>query len=227
VVCKSAVSGFDSRLALRGTARLSPSLSHTLDAERRGGRLLNGTRRVRLPPRVLSVFRYASGRGSAWKSACLGDRRSPVRIRPPRPSPTHVRSSSSPSARWPRQLDPQSRNAGSTPAGDTGPTRWPALLPRGARPGGRAHQRFPAGALSPRRPSPCPGGPGTVLRTRSTRFDSSQGGRRFFSDARRQHTPWFRRHQTQASEACRPGFDSRPGLRREGRPQARLITSLP
>ena len=36
--------------------------------------------RVLLLPR-----RKVSGRGLVWKSACLGDRRSPVRIRPPRP----------------------------------------------------------------------------------------------------------------------------------------------
>jgi hypothetical protein len=78
------------------------------------------------------------------KSACSGNRRSPVRIRPPRPG---------------------------RPAGLR-------VHLGGARPGGRAHQSIGAGAISraPARSSPCPGGPGTVLRTRMTRFNSSQGG---------------------------------------------------
>ncbi len=90
--------------------------------------------------------RIVSHRGVAQpgKSACSGNRRSPVRIRPPRPG---------------------------RPAG------LRAHL-GGARPGGRAHQSIGAGAISRARArsSPCPGGPGTVLRTRLSRFNSSQGG---------------------------------------------------
>ncbi len=143
--------------------------------------------RVRFPagsPRHVTTTHFLTPRGVAQpgKSACLGDRRLPVRIRPPRPTShplSRLRAGeglSSPSASWPRQPDSQSGDAGSNPAGDTGPTRRPARLPRGARPGGRAHQRRPA------RPSRAPAllslswRPGTVLRTRSPRFDSSQGG---------------------------------------------------
>lgn len=47
----------------------------------------------------------------------------------------------SPSARWPRQPDSQSGNAGSTPAGDAGLICRPVVLFGGPRLGGRACQR--------------------------------------------------------------------------------------
>jgi hypothetical protein len=47
--------------------------SFALDAERRGGRLLNGTVRVRLPPRALFNLQFHfSGRGSAWQERLSG-----------------------------------------------------------------------------------------------------------------------------------------------------------
>lgn len=68
-----------------------------------------------------------------------------------------------------------------------------------------------------RRPSsPCPGGQAPC-------YERGHRG----STPRREATPSLWRHQTQASEACRPGFDSRRGLRREGRSLARPITSPP
>ena len=87
----------------------------------------------------------------------------------------------SPSARWPRRPDSHSGDAGSNPAGDAGPTRWPARLLGGARPGGRAHQHAPGGRVLTRACplSPCPDGTGTSFRSWLTRFDSSQGDRQF------------------------------------------------
>ncbi len=55
-----------------------------LEARWTGGRLLNGEVRVRIPPRAPPH----RGVAQPGKSACLGDRRSPVRIRPPRPTST-------------------------------------------------------------------------------------------------------------------------------------------
>jgi hypothetical protein len=113
-------SGFDSRSALQ------LSLLIALEAERKGGRLLNGSKRVRLPPGALSID--VSAHLGAWLS--LEERLSGGQeIAGSNPAaPTAISRQSSPSARWPRHPDSQSGNAGSTPAGDTGPPRRPARL---------------------------------------------------------------------------------------------------
>lgn len=123
---------------------------------------------------------------SGWSGRGLLSRSSRVRLPPGarRPRLRHT----SPSASRPRHLGSQPSNAGSNPAGDT--KRSLSDLVRSF-------------SLSRRHPS-------TGLRSRSSPFDSEQGG----PVTDRLRSGGF---QTQASEACRPGFDSRRGLRRKGR----------
>jgi hypothetical protein len=152
VVCKTAVPGsIPGRLSGEGK-----ELFIALDAQRKGGRLLNGSLRVRLPPRAL---------GSPFDLPC-----------------PHL-------ARWPRQPDSQSGNAGSNPAGDAGLICRPVCFFGGPRLGGRACQRSIT-PTAPRRTArwrsraaarsaslfSLSRRPGIGLRTRLARFDSSQRG---------------------------------------------------
>ena len=155
----------------------------------------------------------ASGRGSAWQERLSGGQE----IAGSNPAaPTHLHASlarpggggrSSPSARWPRRPDPHSGDAGSNPAGDTGPPNRPAYFRREVR----------APAAEPTNPLP-------VLAARHRATNAAVEVQLL---AGRPMPPSWRFYQAQVSEACRSGFDSRQGLRREGRSHARLITSPP
>lgn len=173
----------------------SPAERFASEALRMGGRLLNGTERVRLPPEallsaILENMVHASGRGSAWQERLSGGQEiagsnpaaptdiessviSPPSPLGPSPSLGRERAPSSPSASWPRQPDSHSGNAGSTPAGDAGPICRPVLLLGGARLGDRAHQ-CPSG---PRDPSSLPGAPPLpVLLDQAPRFERGRRG---------------------------------------------------
>ena len=91
-------------------------------------------------------------------------------------------------ARWIRQPDPHSGNAGSNPAGDAGPSCLPVCHFGGPRPGGRAHQ------------SPCPGGqaPGYELGCRG-------------STPRREATASVLAEPGPSLRSLCAGFDSRQG----------------
>jgi hypothetical protein len=172
-----------------------------------------------------TIFPHArTPRGVAQpgKSACLGDRRSPVRIRPPRP----LLSAFQPSrphlldGLGNRTLTPATRVR--IPLGTPGrlaglftfpEVRAPAAEPTNTHPGRRDLSR--AGPTSP-----CPGGQAPC-------YERGPRGSTPRREAQVCRSPQSWRHQAQASEACRSGFDSRPGRRREERLQARLMTSRP
>ena len=211
-------SGFDSRSALHRKRKGSVL---ALDAQRKGRRLLNGTVRVRLPPRALGYAVYDL------------------------PCP-HL-------ARWPRQPDSQSGNAGSNPAGDAGLICRPVCFFGGPRLGGRACQRSitsPAPRRTARRRSRAAARsaslfslsrrPGIGLRTRLARFDSSQRGQirssfREVGEADRNEHQEPRSHarlpapvlvaRDTSLRSLLPRFDSWQGRRRKGRSHPRLIIS--
>jgi hypothetical protein len=112
-------------------------------------------------------------------------------------------------ARWPRQPDSHSGNAGSNPAGDAGLICRPVVFFGGPRLGGRACQRCIIAVLS--------------VPAAGHRATNSIGEVRLLAERpihqRRVLTrgalPLFSWHETQASEACCPG--SIPGRGAAGR----------
>ena len=129
--------------------------------------------------------RLSTALGARWTGGCLLNSMERVRIPPRALSP----SISCPHhARWIRQPDPHSGNAGSNPAGDAGPSCLPVCHFGGPRPGGRAHQ------------SPCPGGqaPGYELGCRG-------------STPRRETTASVLAEPGPSLRSLYAGFDSRQG----------------
>ena len=156
-------------------------------------------------------------------------------------------------ARWPRQPDSHSGNAGSNPAGDAGLICRPVCFFGGPRLGGRACQRSitsPAPRRTARRRSRAAARsaslfslsrrPGIGLRTRLARFDSSQRGQirssfREVGEADRNEHQEPRSHarlpapvlvaRDTSFRSLLPRFDSWQGRRRKGRSHPRLIIS--
>ena len=118
-------------------------------------------------------------------------------------------------ARWPRQPDSHSGNAGSNPAGDTGPICRPVVFFGVPRLGDRACQ-FPLTSLFSL--SRRPGGPAAGHRATNSIGEVRLLAERPIHQRRaltRGVLPLFSWHETQASKACCPG--SIPGRGAAGR----------